>query len=86
MEWTKGREADIEQRFAAAMDGKDFSAWLYNGLGAPEAPGDLGYWVGYRIAGAYYARQSDKRRAIADMLAATDARAFLAASGWRPAT
>jgi hypothetical protein len=23
--------------------------WLNNGPGMPEKPGDLGYWVGYRI-------------------------------------
>lgn len=83
--WTAGKEAAIEQRFAADMHGTDYSAWLYNGVGTPESPGDLGYWVGARIAAAFYARQPDKRRAIAELLAATDARALLAASGWSPA-
>lgn len=84
-EWTKGREAEIEQRFAAEMRGKTFKDWIYNGRGTPEAPGDLGYWVGYRIAAAYYAKAADKRAAIAEMLAVTDPEAFLAASGWQPA-
>jgi len=83
--WTRGHEPEIEARFAQAMNGTDHSQWLYNGVGTPESPGDLGYWVGYRIARAWYDRQPDKRRAIADMLTATDAPAFLAASGWAPA-
>lgn len=84
-EWTRGHEAEIEQRFARAMYGRDLSGWLYNGVGTAEAPGDLGYWVGYRIVRAYYERAADKRRAIYDILKSTDARAFLRDSGWRPA-
>ena len=53
LEWTAGREAAIEQRFAGGLDSRDLSAWLYNGRGTAEAPGDLGYWVGYRIVRAY---------------------------------
>jgi uncharacterized protein YjaZ len=83
--WTAGREAEIEQRFARDMNATDRSQWLYNGVGTPETPGDLGYWVGYRIARAYYERAPEKRRAIAEMLRAVDARAFLRDSGWRPA-
>lgn len=83
--WTKGREAEFERRFAADMRGADFSPWLYNGAGTPAAPGDLGYWIGYRIAKSFYDRASDKRAAIKAMLQATDAEAFLAESGWKPA-
>jgi len=85
LDWTKGREAEIERRFTAEMNGADFSPWLYNGAGTPEAPGDLGYWVGYRIAKSYYDRAPDKHAAIIHMLEATDAKAFLAESGWQPA-
>jgi uncharacterized protein YjaZ len=42
----------------------------------------LGYWIGYRIAKAYYARAQDKQAAIHDMLNIDDARAFLDASGF----
>lgn len=83
-QWTQGREAEIERRFASDMESRDFSNWLYNGVGTQQAPGDLGYWVAYRIVRAYYESQPDKRRAIREILAATDAPAFLAASGWRP--
>lgn len=78
----RGREQAIETAFAAEQDSKDLSNWLNNGT--PEKPGDLGYWVGYRIAKAYYQQAPDKRRALREILEMTDAKAFLAKSGWRP--
>ena len=77
-----GREAEIEAAFAADLDKTDLSDWLYNDT--VKKPGDLGYWVGYRIAKAYYRHAADKRRAFREILEQTDAKAFLAASGWRP--
>lgn len=77
-----GREAEIETAFLADVDKTDLSAWLYNT--APGKPGDLGYWVGYRIAKAYYAKAEDKRKALAEILEMSDAKALLAASGWTP--
>jgi len=79
---TKGHELAIETAFAADEDKTDLSAWLDNGTAT--APGDLGYWVGYRICKAYYEQAPDKRRAIRDIIQMTDAKAFLAKSGWRP--
>lgn len=74
-----------EQAFAADMSGEDISRWLYNGIGNDEWPGDLGYWVGYRIAKSYYEVAEDKGEAVRQMLQYTDAEAFLAASHWTPA-
>ncbi|MES2897283.1 MAG: DUF2268 domain-containing putative Zn-dependent protease [Pseudomonadota bacterium] len=83
--WTKGREAEIEAAFVADMAKTDLSAWLNNGPGTAEKPGDLGYWVGHRIVKAYYDRAPDKRQALRDIFEMRDPKAFLAASGWRPA-
>jgi len=77
-----GREAEIETAFLADVDKTDLSGWLYNST--TDKPGELGYWVGYRIAKAYYQNAPDKPRAIREILEMTDAKAFLAASGWRP--
>jgi hypothetical protein len=77
-----GREAEIETRFLADIDKRDLSDWLFNS--APGEPGDLGYWVGYRIAKAYYRNAPDKDRALREILELTDAKAFLVASGWSP--
>jgi hypothetical protein len=84
--WTRGRECAIEQAFEKDASGTDTSHWLYNGFGTADEPGDLGYWVGYRIAKAAYANAADKRQLIADLLRVDTRTAadFLARSGWRP--
>jgi len=47
-------------------------------------PGDLGYYVGYRICQSYYNQATDKRKAIQDMLEMTDAKKFVQDSGYNP--
>ncbi|MDE2163345.1 MAG: lytic murein transglycosylase [Alphaproteobacteria bacterium] len=79
---TKGHEKEIETAFAADEDQTDLSKWLYNGT--LTKPGDLGYWVGYRIVKSYYQHAADKRRALRDILDMKNPRAFLAKSGWYP--
>lgn len=68
----------------ADTDKKDISAWLYDGVGTPDCPGDLGYCVGYRIAKAYYETASNKRAALRTLLDLKDPKAILAESGWQP--
>jgi hypothetical protein len=82
--WTKGRVREIDDQFLADQDAKDLSRWLYNGPGTPEKPGDLGYWVGYSIAKAYYLKAADKRVALKTLLELKDPKAILAESGWSP--
>ena len=77
-----GHELEIETRFAADLDKTDLSDWAYNATA--DTPGDLGYWVGYRIAKAYYRNAPDKRRALREILEMDDAKAFLDRSGWSP--
>jgi hypothetical protein len=79
---TGGREKEIETKFVADQDKTDLSDWLYNGT--LDKPGDLGYWVGYRIAKSYYEHAADKRRAVREILEMSDPKAFLAKSGWSP--
>lgn len=81
-QWVSGHELEFERRFRDAMYETDTSEWLYNGIGTADAPGDLGYWVGYRIAQSLYERMDDKREAIRVLLESTDAEAVLTASGW----
>lgn len=78
----RGHEQAIETAFVGDEDKTDLSAWLYNGT--LTEPGDLGYWVGYRIVKSYYQHARDKRAALRDILEMNDAKAFLAKSGWRP--
>lgn len=79
---TQGHEKDIETAFVTDVDKTDLSDWIDNST--LEKPGDLGYWVGCRIVKAYYQRASDKRQALRDILEMTDAKDFLAKSGWSP--
>ncbi|MDE2434796.1 MAG: hypothetical protein KGM49_00920 [Sphingomonadales bacterium] len=44
--WTRGHEREIDEAFLRDANSADLSRWLYNGVGTPERPGDLGYWVG----------------------------------------
>jgi hypothetical protein len=82
---TKGREEEIETAFLRDTDLKAVgSNWLYNGVGTTERPGDLGYWVGYRIARSYYQHARDKQAAVRDIIEVHDPEAFLAKSKWRP--
>jgi Predicted Zn-dependent protease (DUF2268) len=79
---TKGHEKEIETAFVPDEDKTDLSGWLYNG--SMEKPGDLGYWVGYRIVKSYYEHAADKRQAFREILQMSDAKTFLAKSGWYP--
>lgn len=83
--WAAGREAAIERDFFAEKDSqaKD-SRWVYNQLGTPDWPGDLGYWVGYRIVKSYYNSAPDKAAALKAIIEMRDPAAFLAESGWTP--
>lgn len=76
-------EAELWAEFREVMHGDDMTGWLYGGQ--PEGrPADLGYFIGYRIAGSYYDRAEDKRPAIAEIIEVTDFEDFLARSGYDP--
>nr|WP_233264188.1 DUF2268 domain-containing putative Zn-dependent protease [Lysobacter panacisoli] len=83
-DWTRGREAEVESAFVGEMDSTDLSNWLYNYRAGSGEPYDLGYWVGYRIAKAYYVKATDRKAALKDIIEMDDPRAFLAKSGWTP--
>jgi hypothetical protein len=72
----------IETKFTADEDKTDLSQWIDNGT--LTEPGNLGYWVGYRIVKSYYQRAANKREALRDIIAMKDAKAFLRNSGWYP--
>ncbi|HZU54031.1 MAG TPA: hypothetical protein VFF77_09070 [Holophagaceae bacterium] len=78
-------EAELWKAFRADMDGQDTSRWMYQGKIVDGRPADLGYFVGYRIAQAYYAKAKDKRQAVKDIIEMKDPKALLKASGYDPA-
>jgi len=82
--WTQGREAVIETAFVRDMDSTDLSKWVYNYRPGSDEPYDMGYWVGYRIAKAYYLRSDDRKAALKQLIELEDPKAILDASGWTP--
>jgi hypothetical protein len=79
------REHDLWIEFKAAMHGTDISHWLYNqGSATADRPGDLGYFIGYRIAEAYYNKTADKMAALKAIIEVRDADVFLQQSGYNP--
>jgi hypothetical protein len=79
--WGDTHEKELRQLFAVEMNGTDFSKWLYNGNSVKDRPSQLGYWMGYQIAEAYYNKASDKSRAIIDLLNIEDYKEILVKSG-----
>ncbi|MEG0185951.1 MAG: DUF2268 domain-containing putative Zn-dependent protease [Stenotrophomonas sp.] len=82
--WTRGREVHIESAFALELDSTDLKPWLYNYTPGSQEPYDLGYWVGYRIAKAYYLQAKDKREAVRALIEQDNPKTILEASGWTP--
>ena len=79
------REAALWAEFKTAMRGRDISRWLYNQSSATaDRPGDLGYFIGYRIAEAFYNRTPDKRLAVRAIIDVSNADLFLTQSGYAP--
>lgn len=76
-------ERSLWREFQTVMRGTDLSGWMYGGQ-APDRPPDLAYFLGYRIAEAYYLRAANRRDAIRDILMVTDYAEFLMSSGYDP--
>lgn len=96
--WAAPREAelwaafDADRRAVQAMPVEDRTSrdagsavyrWVGNAGSAPEGwPDELGYWVGMRIAEAYFGAAEDKRRAVRELLSWQSAASILRASGY----
>ena len=79
------REAALWAEFKSDMRGTDLSRWLYNqGSATADRPGDLGYFIGYRIAEAFYNRTADKNLAVRAIIEVANSDLFLTQSGYSP--
>lgn len=83
IEWVKGKEQKVWERFKQDMYFNRYSNWIgnYKNASADNFP-DLGYWIGYVICKSYYENCKDKKQAIYDMFHIKDYRQFLADSKW----
>lgn len=75
-------EKALRDKFEKDLNKQDSSYWLWESLDQKDRPILLGYAVGYKIIKAYYEKAEDKEVAIQDILAITDAKEFLAKSGY----
>ena len=75
-------EAELWAEFSQVMNGTNVDQWLYNQGQSGDRPGDLGYFIGYRIAQSFYGKAANKSAAVKSIIEMRDAAAFLAASGY----
>lgn len=80
--WAKAHEAQLWAEFQAEQDGTDISRWLYNQGKDPNRPGDLGYFIGSRIAEAYAKKVGDDAKAAQQMLRVKNLKQFVIDSGY----
>lgn len=71
-DWANQREAEVWKAFKAEMYSENTRDWIGNADQAEDKPADLGYYVGYKICEAYYNKQSDKTKALKDILTITN--------------
>jgi len=81
-EYAEKNEAALKKEFVEVMHNEDFTDWLYGTSGKDDRPNDLGYWMGYKIAQAYFENQPDRHAAIHEMLFLSDPYEFLLESGY----
>jgi hypothetical protein len=79
----RAHEHELWQEFKARFEDKSYSGWLYR-KPPGERPADLGYFMGFRIAEAYYARASDKSAALREIIQPQSVSELLAKSGYDP--
>ncbi|MGX5817236.1 DUF2268 domain-containing putative Zn-dependent protease [Chitinophaga lutea] len=75
-------EEALCREFVTKMDSTSHVDWLYDVSKKDDRPNDLGYWMGYKIAEAYFRQAADKKQAIYDILNVRDFKAFTAKSGY----
>ena len=75
-------EQALWDEFRPTLDNRNSGVWLYDASPPDGRPGDLGYFIGYRIAQSYYEQAGDKNAAIAFLLKEEDAQIILRESGY----
>ena len=84
-EYGMKHEHELWREFMPHFNDRSFYPWMY-GRPSDGRPSDLGYFIGYRIAQAYYDRMTNKRQAISDIITGNggDVEALLTRSGYDP--
>jgi hypothetical protein len=75
-------EKALWKEFKNEMCSDHTGNWLYNYGTVKDRPADLGYYIGYKIAEAYYKNAADKTQAIKDIIEMNNPLQFLERSGY----
>jgi hypothetical protein len=70
------------REFVERMHQPNIEDWLYSTSGKDDRPNDLGYWMGYRIAEAYFNQMENKKLAVNHILNVEDYETLLQKSGF----
>lgn len=76
-EYGDKHEKELWLQLKSELCNESSDNWLYNHSKVKEKPADLGYYMGYKIAGEYYKNAIDKKQAIIDIVEMTDPVKFL---------
>lgn len=79
--FAEAHQAELWNEFVNQKSSNSWKGWLYYS-NDKSRPKDLGYWMGYKIAKAYYEKMDDKLKGIQDILNIKNFESFLAASGY----
>ncbi|WP_160138345.1 DUF2268 domain-containing putative Zn-dependent protease [Chryseobacterium sp. c4a] len=72
----------LYKEFVTRYKSDDLRDWFYWTSKIDDRPNDLGYWIGYKICEAYFNKQTDKHKAVHDILNIEDPFLFLKESGF----
>ncbi len=75
-------EEQLWMEFQTEMNNTDLSNWLFNGGSSVGRPGDLGYYIGFKIAEHFFDNQPNQTEALAQLMEIRDAQEFLELSGY----
>jgi hypothetical protein len=77
-------EFAIWEDFSDEMNSENLDKWLFNTYDPQTGyPGNLGYFVGFRICESYYQQSVNKQNAVKELLEIKDFNQFLIQSGYR---
>ncbi len=77
VEYGEAHEKELWKEFKSEMCKDNSDNWLYNYDSVKDRPADLGYYIGYKIAQAYYQQAKDKQQAIVDIIEMNNPLMFL---------
>jgi hypothetical protein len=70
-------ERELWTAFQKEMHQRELGAWMFHRPANRERPANLGYFMGYRIAQAFYEQHADKGEALRAILSVTNYEQFL---------